>query len=85
MAEVSSEFKSQKSPHFYGDLNALTQSDDQNRDFFVNITHIQIHRRARALDRLRKLLQASAVNETCQFSVQTLSDVLVPFAMNPII
>lgn len=84
LAEVSSQFKSQKSLHFYGDLNALIQNDDQNLDFFINITHIQIHRRARALGRLRKLLQATETNETCQFSVQSLSNVLLPLAMNPI-
>ena len=84
LAEVSSQFKSQESPHFYGDLSVLIQTDDQNLDFFLNITHIQIHRRARALGRLRKMLQVATVNEPCQFSVQSLTNVLVPLAMHPI-
>ena len=60
---------------------------------FLNITHIQIHRRARALSRLRKLLSMTASSSSedgtttlalCPFSIQSLSNVLLPLAMHPI-
>ncbi len=82
LAEVSIQFKSKESPHFYGDLSTLVQHDDQNLDFFMNITHIQVHRRIRALNRLRKYL--SNDNEQSPFFVQSISNVLVPLAMHPI-
>ena len=81
LGEVSEKFKSEQTPHFYGDLSSLIKEEDQNLDFFVNITHIQIHRRARALNRLRKVL---LIDGECQFSTQSLSNVLLPLAMHPI-
>ena len=86
LSEVSSQFKLQKSPHLYGDLNKLIHKDDENIDFFKNVTHIQLHRRARALNRLRKSLHdPSFTHETSHFSVQSISNVLVPIAMHPIL
>jgi U3 small nucleolar RNA-associated protein 20 len=38
----------------FKDLSALMDADDPERDFFLNITHIQIHRRARALKKLQR-------------------------------
>lgn len=81
LAEVSSQFNTQESPHFYGDLSSLIQSEDRDLDFFLNITHIQIHRRTRALGRIRKLLNDA---RSCPFSVQSLSNVLLTLAMHPI-
>src|SRR3546814_7690844 len=40
---------------FHGDLRPLLR-DDPESDFFVNVTHIQLHRRMRALGRLKRIL-----------------------------
>jgi len=92
LSEVSKGFASHPSPHLYGDLHTLARSDNEELDFFLNITHIQIHRRARALSRLRKLLSLppSTTDDgvvrppVCPFSVRSLSNILLPLAMHPI-
>ena len=42
LSEVSKGFASHPSPHLYGDLHALARTDDEELDFFLNITHVQI-------------------------------------------
>eukprot|EP00978_Attheya_sp_CCMP212_P026914 scaffold89414_cov49-Attheya_sp.AAC.2 len=86
LAEVSRQFNRFESPHLYGDLNKLIRDDEPDMDFFLNITHVQIHRRGRALARLRKILASGqdSEEENCVFSSQTLCNVLLPLALHPI-
>lgn len=79
MREISIHCRSSPSPHFYGDLFQLVRQDDHDMDFFSNMTHVQIHRRARALQRLRKSL-----NDGCIFSLHSLSNVLLPLVLHPV-
>jgi U3 small nucleolar RNA-associated protein 20 len=79
MREISINCRSAPSPHFYGDLFELVRLDDHDLDFFLNMTHVQIHRRARALQRLRKSL-----NEGCTFSLHSISNVLLPLVLHPV-
>lgn len=54
IAHVARHFHDYKSVHLYGDLRCLIRDDDQELDFFLNMTHVQLHRRAKALSRLRR-------------------------------
>ena len=67
------------SPLLFGDLEALIGHDDEV-DFFFNVTHVQIHRRARALLRLRKEFDSSSLT----FCGATLSNFLAPICTHPI-
>jgi U3 small nucleolar RNA-associated protein 20 len=82
-AEVARRFKEYSSPNLYGDLSCLIRDDDPDLDFFLNVTHVQIHRRSRAFQRLCKMLSESEETR-CPFSMQSLSSVLLPLAMHPI-
>ena len=87
IAHVARNFTGIDSVHLYGDLRVLIRDDDQDLDFFLNITHVQLHRRARGLGRLRKLLAAhgsSAEKKSPLFSDQSLGNILLPLAMHPI-
>ena len=55
-------------------------------DFFLNITHVQIHRRARALNRLRKLIAMDRKDSSSSpsLSSQSLSAVILPLATHPV-
>ena len=55
-SHVARQFGEHDSVHLYGDLKRLIRDDDQDLDFFLNVTHVQLHRRARAFNRLRKAL-----------------------------
>jgi U3 small nucleolar RNA-associated protein 20 len=82
-AEVARRLKEYSSPNLYGDLSCLIRDDEPDLDFFLNVTHVQIHRRSRAFQRLCKMLSES--DETCSpFSMQSLSSVLLPLSMHPI-
>lgn len=78
---VSRHFGDHDSVHLYGDLKSLIRDDDQDLDFFLNVTHVQLHRRARAFNRLRKALASS---DGPLFSEQSYTNVLLPLAMHPI-
>ena len=80
-AELARSFKECQSPNLYGDLNSLIRDDDPDLDFFLNVTHVQIHRRSRAFQRLRKMLLSDTA---CPFSMHSLSNFLLPLAMHPI-
>lgn len=82
-SEICRHCKGSTSENFYGDLATLIDDQEPDLDFFLNITHVQIHRRARALQRLRKLIasEQSPGNGFCQ---QSLSNVLLPLAIHPI-
>ncbi len=81
-SELARSFKECKSPNLYGDLNSLVRDDDPDLDFFLNVTHVQIHRRSRSFQRLRKMLLSPEV--ACPFSMHSLSNFLLPLAMHPI-
>ena len=80
--EVAKLNQNASSPNLHGDLGGLVRDNDPDLDFFTNITHVQIHRRARALQRLRKMLVAST--EMSPFSPQSLSHILLPLTLHPI-
>ncbi|XP_069847264.1 small subunit processome component 20 homolog [Dipodomys merriami] len=64
----------------FKDLVQLTHCHDPEMDFFENMKHIQIHRRARALKKLAKqLLEGQVV-----LSSKSLQNYIMPFAMTPI-
>eukprot|EP00985_Skeletonema_marinoi_P017590 scaffold9708_cov130-Skeletonema_marinoi.AAC.3 len=80
-SHVARHFGDYDSVHLYGDLKSLIRDDDQDLDFFLNVTHVQLHRRARAFNRLRKTLTSS---DEPLFSEQSYVNVLLPLAMHPI-
>nr|XP_021495750.1 small subunit processome component 20 homolog isoform X1 [Meriones unguiculatus] len=64
----------------FKDLVQLTHYHDPEMDFFENMKHIQIHRRARALKKLSKqLLEGQVV-----LSSKSLQNYIMPYAMAPI-
>ncbi|XP_041442196.1 small subunit processome component 20 homolog isoform X2 [Xenopus laevis] len=64
-----------KHPEF-ADLVQLTDYNDPEMDFFENMKHIQIHRRARALRKLAKKL----VEENVLLSSKSLQNYIMPYA-----
>ena len=81
---VCKSFQHHPSPNLCGDLCPLYNDENPDLDFFVNITHVQIHRRARAFQRLRKVLNMiSDDGPTTSFSSQSLANILLPLAMHP--
>ncbi|XP_036025597.1 small subunit processome component 20 homolog isoform X1 [Onychomys torridus] len=65
----------------FKDLVQLTHYTDPEMDFFENMKHIQIHRRARALKKLAKqLLEGQVV-----LSSKSLQNYIMPYAMTPIL
>jgi U3 small nucleolar RNA-associated protein 20 len=83
--EITKFFDGQSSPHLLGDLGVLYNDENPDLDFFVNITHVQIHRRARGLQRLRKIFNDnSAECSTCPIGPQSLSNVVLPLVLHPV-
>uniref|UniRef100_A0A452RNW1 UTP20 small subunit processome component n=1 Tax=Ursus americanus TaxID=9643 RepID=A0A452RNW1_URSAM len=64
----------------FKDLVQLTDCHDPEMDFFENMKHIQIHRRARALKKLAKQLMEGKV----VLSSKSLQNYIMPYAMTPI-
>ncbi|KAI5213125.1 small subunit processome component 20 homolog [Manis pentadactyla] len=64
----------------FKDLVQLTDCRDPEMDFFENMKHIQIHRRARALKKLAKQLMEGKV----VLSSKSLQNYIMPYAMTPI-
>jgi U3 small nucleolar RNA-associated protein 20 len=82
--QISKCFSGHSSPNLCGDLYALCDDDNPDLDFFINITHVQIHRRARAFQRLRKALNGSVAEDSVScFRSQSLSSILLPLALHP--
>ena len=81
--EVAKSCESTQSPHLLGDLMVLISDQEPDLDFFLNVTHVQIHRRAKAFSRLRKLLLADD-SEHGKFSVQSLAGIIYPIVLHPI-
>ncbi|XP_075407217.1 small subunit processome component 20 homolog [Tenrec ecaudatus] len=64
----------------FKDLVQLTDYHDPEMDFFENMKHIQIHRRARALKKLAKqLLEGKTV-----LSSKSLQNYIMPYALAPL-
>ena len=83
LRDVARHNKKALSSNLHGDLNQLFREDEPDLDFFISITHVQIHRRARALQRLRKLLVHADTGMAC-FGPQSLSHVLLPISLHPV-
>lgn len=83
IAEVARCCKDSSNPNLYGDLSALVREDDEDLDFFLNITHVQIHRRTRAFQRLRRKL-SEIDRDDFPFTLQSLSNILLPIALHPV-
>ncbi|XP_006888591.1 PREDICTED: small subunit processome component 20 homolog [Elephantulus edwardii] len=64
----------------FKDLVQLTDYHDPEMDFFENMKHIQIHRRARALKKLAKQLMEGKI----VLSSKSLQNYIIPYAMMPI-
>ncbi|XP_004675815.1 PREDICTED: small subunit processome component 20 homolog isoform X2 [Condylura cristata] len=64
----------------FKDLVQLTDCHDPEMDFFENMKHIQIHRRARALKKLAKQLTEGKIVLSCK----SLQNYIMPYAMTPI-
>nr|DBA30965.1 TPA: hypothetical protein GDO54_006886 [Pyxicephalus adspersus] len=60
----------------FSDLVQLTDYNDPEMDFFENMKHIQIHRRARALRKLAKHI----TEETMVLSPRSLQNYIMPYA-----
>jgi U3 small nucleolar RNA-associated protein 20 len=85
LGEVARWGKDSESPHLYGDLACLIRDDEPDLDFFLSITHVQLHRRVRALRRLRAQLVGEPENGTAvSFSQHSLSNVFLPLALHPV-
>lgn len=84
LSVVSKTFAPVNSPNLSSDLFVLVRDDEPELDFFLNITHVQIHRRSRALARLRKFLSGFDGMEECTISTQSLTTVLLPLALHPV-
>jgi len=86
LSHVARHFVGCKSVHLYGDLRCLIRDDDQELDFFLNVTHVQLHRRARAFNRLRKILCAheDSAGQLPLLSDQSFGNILLPLAMHPV-
>uniref|UniRef100_G3TAG9 UTP20 small subunit processome component n=1 Tax=Loxodonta africana TaxID=9785 RepID=G3TAG9_LOXAF len=64
----------------FKDLVQLTDYHDPEMDFFENMKHIQIHRRARALKKLAKQL----IEGKIALSSKSLQNYVMPYAMTPV-
>lgn len=84
LSKVAINFMDVKSPYFCSDLCVLIREDEPELDFFLNINHVQIHRRSRALGRLRKLLAGFSSHDDCVISTHSLTNYLLPLALHPI-
>lgn len=85
IAEVSKNFAKSSSPNLHGDLNILACEENPDLDFFINILHVQSHRRCRALQRLRsRLNELSNEDGGNVLSAHSLSNVILPLVTYPI-
>jgi len=83
--ELSRNFCDISSANLCSDLRILCNDENHDLDFFLGITHVQIHRRARAFQRLRKTLyQIDSEVLVGKITPQSLSNVLLPLALHPV-
>jgi U3 small nucleolar RNA-associated protein 20 len=83
IAEVSKTYANCSSQNLHGDLSILGCEENPDLDFFLNILHVQSHRRSRALQRLRNSLNVLEGSGTL-LSVNSLSNVILPLVTFPI-
>jgi hypothetical protein len=83
--EIAKWFRQDTSSHVCGDLWRFCDEENPDLDFFLGVTHVQIHRRARAFRRLRKTLTHCDKPLTGPaLSSQSLVSVLVPLTLHPL-
>jgi U3 small nucleolar RNA-associated protein 20 len=83
--EVAKWFRQDTSSHVCSDLWRFCDEENPDLDFFLGITHVQMHRRARAFRRLRKTLtQADESLTSPALSSESLVSVLVPLTLHPL-
>lgn len=63
-------------PALYADLCILSNRTDPEADGWLNLSHVQIHRRARALARLAHLVAAGTL------SMQSIKDIILPLTLH---
>lgn len=80
--EIAKRFSEHSTSNICGDLEVLIDEENPDLDFFMGITHVQIHRKGRAFQRLRKTLNESE-EKGIEFSSQSLSSILLPLALHP--
>ena len=80
--EMALRFRDHQSQNLCGDLSAFIDEDNPDLDFFVGITHVQLHRRGRAFQRLRRILNENVLVSNALTS-QSLSSILLPLALHP--
>ena len=83
IAEVSKTYANCSSQNLHGDLSILGCKENPDLDFFLNILHVQSHRRSRALQRLRSSLNCLEGSGSL-LSVNSLSNVILPLVTFPI-
>ncbi|KAI2504538.1 hypothetical protein MHU86_9943 [Fragilaria crotonensis] len=83
IAEVSKTYANCSSENLHGDLSILGCEENPDLDFFLNILHVQSHRRSRALQRLRNSLNGLEGSGSL-LSVNSLSNVILPLVTFPI-
>ncbi|CAJ1908376.1 unnamed protein product [Cylindrotheca closterium] len=79
---IAASFKDFSSANLCGDLHVLVNDENPDLDFFMNITHVQIHRRARGFQRLRSSLNDPSISE--RLSLQSVSNILLPITLHPL-
>jgi U3 small nucleolar RNA-associated protein 20 len=78
-------FFERQSSGLCGDLICLYDDENHDLDFFLSITHVQIHRRARSFQRLRKTLSLLKDGKIIPpIGQQSMSGFLLPLALHPI-
>lgn len=84
--ELSINFHDISSSNVCGGLGILCNEENNDLDFFLGITHMQIHRRARAFQRLRTTLSQVKQDEQAKekLSSQCVSNILLPLVLHPI-
>ncbi|CAK4443168.1 unnamed protein product [Aphanomyces euteiches] len=74
LAVVADHFNGHETASLHGDLAQLRNTDDVEVDFFYNMTHIQAHRRLRAIQRLKSGFESGQLT----LSNTTVHNVIVP-------
>ncbi|RHY18543.1 hypothetical protein DYB25_002872 [Aphanomyces astaci] len=75
LSVVADHFATHASPSFHGDLSVLRNKEDPEVDFFLNLTHIQAHRRLRAVQKLKHGVDSG---DYATLSNTTAHNILVP-------
>ncbi|KAG7361182.1 DRIM down-regulated in metastasis family protein [Nitzschia inconspicua] len=83
--EITKCFQDSSSTYVCSDLWRFCDEENSDLDFFLGVTHVQIHRRARAFRRLRKTLtDATESQNEPSLSSQSLVNVLIPLTLHPL-